>query len=673
MSPWPGTRRHSPRLLAACSALALVAGVACKSGPDPGRVIVLGVDGLDPGTIELLAAEGQLPNLARLRDHGAFGRLESRQPLLSPVVWTTIATGQPLERHGIGHFTAIDPRTGERSPVTSDLRRVKALWGIASDRGVSVSVIGWWATWPPEAVRGALVSDRISYHFLLDREATRGPAESLTYPPELATRIRPLLRRAEDVSPAELARFFGESSDPLARPFGFGDDIAHFRWALAAADTNTRIALRLWREDRPRLLMVYVEALDTASHLFGHLFRGRGLSGELADQQRHFGRTVEEAYRYVDELVGEFVAAADPSTTLLVVSDHGFTLGELPEDPSVTRDLRRVSEKYHRMDGTILAHGRGVRSGRVVGATILDVAPSVLALLGLPTARDMPGRLLAEVFDLPRPPEVATYEGGARPGTPALRDRAVDAEILERLGALGYLGGSATASPAVAPSAATHRSIRGERNLAEADFQAGRYDSAVAAYRRLVEESPADASLRSDLAGALGALGRYGEAREQLTRALALDPLNVEALYNRGVIHEKQGHRAEAVDEYRRAAAYRPDYEPARRALLRLTGSPDPRPPRSPKEARAVVLAAQARELARRGDYPGAMTQLDEAERLAPRSVVVFQNRANVAYLMGDYPGAVHALRRALALEPDNELFRRNLEQLERKPATSIR
>jgi Flp pilus assembly protein TadD len=60
------------------------------------------------------------------------------------------------------------------------------------------------------------------------------------------------------------------------------------------------------------------------------------------------------------------------------------------------------------------------------------------------------------------------------------------------------------------------------------------------------------------------------------------------------------------------------------------------------------------------------MAQLDEAERLAPRSVVVLQNRANVAYLMRDYPGAVRALRRALTLEPDNELFRRNLAQLER-------
>jgi len=635
-------------------------------------VIVLGVDGLDPDTVELLAAEGKLPNLSSLRSRGAFGRLESRQPLLSPVVWTTIATGQPLERHGIGHFTVVDPLTGERNPVTSDLRRVKALWGIASDREVPVAVVGWWATWPPEAVRGSIVSDHTSYHFLLDKRATRQQAEALTYPPGLTARIQPLVRRPEDVGPAELARFLDAPPDQLARPLGFDDEVAHFRWAIAAADTNARIGLRLWQEDRPRLLMVYVEAIDTASHLFGHVFRVGGLSGELADQQRRFGQTVEETYRHVDGLVGEFAAAAGPDTTLLVVSDHGFALGELPDDPSTTRDLRRVSEKYHRMNGTILAHGRGVQAGRVARATILDVAPSVLALLGLPTARDMPGRFLSQVFKVARPVEVASYETGAPSTTTAPRDRAVDAEIMERLGALGYLGGSAAVSPS-APPVPQRRSLQGERNLAEIDFQAGRYEAALTAYRRLVAENPADASLRSDLGGTLGALGRYAEALDQVGQALRLDPLNVEALYNRGVILEKAGRRAEAVADYRRAAAYRPDYEPAHRALVRLTGSSDPRPPRSPEQVRALAHAAQAAELARRGDYRRAMSELDQAEKLAPRNVVVFQHRANVAYLMGDYSAAKRALEQAIVLEPDNQLFRKNLEQLERKATSSQR
>ena len=67
--------------------------------------------------------------------------------------------------------------------MTSDLRRVKALWNIASDRGLDVAVVGWWATWPPETVRGSIVSDRTSYHFLLDpgRRADAGRRRSPTH------------------------------------------------------------------------------------------------------------------------------------------------------------------------------------------------------------------------------------------------------------------------------------------------------------------------------------------------------------------------------------------------------------------------------------------------------------------------------------------------------------
>ena len=261
---------------------------------------------------------------------------------------------------------------------------------------------------------------------------------------------------------------------------------------------------------------------------------------------------------------------------------------------------------------------------------------------------------------------VASYEDGSVRRAPATRDREVDAEVLERLGALGYVDAGAGPALGAAPFG-VRRSIPGERNLAEADFRAGRYEAALAVYGRLVEERPADASLRTDLAGALGALGRYREASDQLRQALAIDPLNVEALYNRGVIHEKGGRRDDAVADYRRAVRYRPDYEPACRALVRLTGTSDPRPPRSAEEARARGLAEQARDVARRGDYPGATRLLDQAEALAPRSVVVLQYRANVAYLENDLETAQRALRRALELEPDNALFQSNLARLKQE------
>src|SRR5207249_1922646 len=107
----------------------------CSKPTGPGRVLVLGFDGMDPQAVDLLMSEGKLPSFARLRQEGAYGRLISQKPLLSPVIWTTVATGQTPDRHGIGHFVAVNEKTGQQLPVTSRMRRVKALWDILSEPG----------------------------------------------------------------------------------------------------------------------------------------------------------------------------------------------------------------------------------------------------------------------------------------------------------------------------------------------------------------------------------------------------------------------------------------------------------------------------------------------------------------------------------------------------------
>src|SRR5689334_21287380 len=180
------------RSLRALLLLLLLAG--CARDRSPGRVLVLALDGVDPDVVDLLVSEGKLPNFARLRQEGASGRLISEKPLLSPIVWTTIATGKPPVRHGIGDFVAQDAQTGERRPVTSRMRRVSALWNLFSDAGRDVAVVGWWATWPPERVRGAVVSDHAAYHFLFP-EGFTGEETGATWPPELAQEIAPLLQK----------------------------------------------------------------------------------------------------------------------------------------------------------------------------------------------------------------------------------------------------------------------------------------------------------------------------------------------------------------------------------------------------------------------------------------------------------------------------------------------
>jgi tetratricopeptide (TPR) repeat protein len=658
------------RAVAGCALLALLS-FAC--GAKSPRVLLLGFDGLDPEAVDLLLSEGKLPNFARMRREGAYGRLKSFEPMLSPILWTTIATGRTPDAHGIGHFTALDPATGESLPVTSDLRKVRALWEILSEREKTTAVVGWWATWPPEPIRGFMVSDHLAYHFLFaDGLENRDPTVK-TSPPELERRLEPLVVRPVAIGRAELAPFAdltGVSDEELARPLDVADDLAHLRWVVATAETYRRIGLELWRKERPDVALVYFEGTDSTAHLFGHLFRGSGLSGEIAAQQARYGRAVEAMYERADAILGEFLAAADAGTTVIALSDHGFRLGELPDDPSRLRDMaRRVSERFHRDEGVLYAWGRGVKAGaRFDGATLLDVAPTVLALQGVAASREMPGRALVEGFvRLAEPERIATFESSPRNRAGAPRDAAADKALLEHLSSLGYLGGRPGESPAAnAATASAISSPQAERNLAAIAFQSGRYEEAERRYRALVAADASDAGLLSSLAGVLGALGRYEEAMEVLDRSLVVDPINPEGYHNKGALLERLGRPGEAVEQYRTAVRYRPDFEPSRQALVRLTGSAESRAAADPDEARAIALCEAAAAAAKRGDYAGAFAKIEEAKRLAPRAVVVHQYESNVAYLAGDRARAIAALERALEIEPGNALFRHNLEQLKR-------
>jgi tetratricopeptide (TPR) repeat protein len=346
--------------------------------------------------------------------------------------------------------------------------------------------------------------------------------------------------------------------------------------------------------------------------------------------------------------------AAGKDTTVIVLSDHGFQLGVLQDDPSKLRDMRRVSEAFHRKKGILYLWGKNVRPrARLDAPTILDVAPTILALNGVPPAKDMKGRVLTEGLTVEPSARVVSYETGggalASAGTAAATDSRVDPEVMKRLASLGYLN---TSSPT------------GDRNIAAVLFEQGKFAESAAAYAKLVKEKPDDAGLRASLAGALGALGRYDAAKKEIDESIKLDPLNPEAYHNRGVIHERSGDRAAAVADYRKALEVSPKYEASRTALARLgEGAPAPAP-RTPEETRALAMTEQAAELAKRGDYAGATKTLDEASRLAPRLPLVWQYRANVRYLAGDKAGAIAALEKGLQLDPSNVLFRENLRRL---------
>ena len=99
------------------------------------RVLLIGWDAADWKMIDRLVAEGKMPNLARLIERGVVGNLATLYPSLSPMLWTSIATGKRPFKHGIWGFSEPDPGTGAIRPVTNLSRKTRAIWNILQTRG----------------------------------------------------------------------------------------------------------------------------------------------------------------------------------------------------------------------------------------------------------------------------------------------------------------------------------------------------------------------------------------------------------------------------------------------------------------------------------------------------------------------------------------------------------
>ena len=126
-----------------------------------------------------------------------------------------------------------------------------------------------------------------------------------------------------------------------------------------------------------------------------------------------------------------------------MVSDHGFgpSTGRYPVKSSVPFDGE------HRLEGTIIVAGSGVVEGNTIyGATIYDVAPTVLELLGLkPPARFEGNSLVAQILEAPAAPlrdvvEEEEDENGEPIGSDDIAESEnIREQELERLRSLGYV------------------------------------------------------------------------------------------------------------------------------------------------------------------------------------------------------------------------------------------
>ncbi len=263
-----------------------------------GRVVVVGFDGLSPVMVDKWVKEGKLPNMARIREEGAYGGCMTVLPPSSASAWTSAVTGVNPGRHGIyGFLKELDK--GKKRPAvfnTSRDRGFSAVWDVMSEYGRRACIINIPLSSPADSLNGVMIAgfphtseDQIAHYWPPELEKYLG---SYKYDAFRVTCARgqeeKFLRSMEDISGRRLdvgLTLFDEGDwDLFWIVFTFTDRTQHYMW-------------KYMDEEHP----LYDPAMSEA-----------------------YGDRVEWAYKRADVFLGEFMKRLEGDDLLMVMSDHGF-------------------------------------------------------------------------------------------------------------------------------------------------------------------------------------------------------------------------------------------------------------------------------------------------------------------------------------------------------------
>jgi hypothetical protein len=397
--------------------------------PSGQQLVVVAVDGVDEATLDRLRRAGRLPLFDRLLGQ-SVGTLASDADRDPARVWTTIATAQPPERHGVRSLEArqvaglggrLQPGSSGWSAITAatdllrltrptiasgDARLIPAFWEVAARAGLRTAVIHWWATWPAPDDLGIVISDRAILRLELG-----GPQDGEIAPASLyqalqagwtSRRGRAASRAAAAVSPdtpGDLAATVRRSAEIDATLIDLAGDPV-----LGTLD----------------LLALYLPGLDIVQHA---LFENQGpgtLSPSVAADRL---AALERYYIFLDETLAGLLGTAPVEQRLVVL----VTQPGRVERPGA---------------GLVGLSGQTAGTARIT-APLTSIAPTVLQALGVPIARDLASPPAIELFtptfvDAHAIRDVATY-GARRSSVRTGSGAPLDREMIERMRSLGYV------------------------------------------------------------------------------------------------------------------------------------------------------------------------------------------------------------------------------------------
>lgn len=266
----------------------------------PPKILVIGIDGATFSLISPWADSGELPNLKRLMDNGAWGNLGSTIPPITAPAWTSFMTGKNPGKHGLYHFISPKPDTYDFHYTNASSRRSRTIWRILSDHGARVGVFNVPMTYPPETVNGYMISG-------LDTPSANSP---FIYPDSLRQELLKEFGSARlDITHLEFMR-----TDSKKRII--------LKEMAELEDHRAEVAEYLIKKHPVDIFMLVFCSVDQIQHYFwkymdeGHYMYQPG-SPEL------FSNAILSAYKKIDSKIGLLLNMMAKDSTVIIMSDHG--------------------------------------------------------------------------------------------------------------------------------------------------------------------------------------------------------------------------------------------------------------------------------------------------------------------------------------------------------------
>jgi predicted AlkP superfamily phosphohydrolase/phosphomutase/tetratricopeptide (TPR) repeat protein len=521
------------------------------------RLLLIGWDSADWKIIHPLLDEGKLPGVKQLVESGISGNLTTLEPQLSPMLWTSIATGKMAYHHGVHGFTEVDPVNGGIVPVSAATRKCATVWEMLGDKGLRSHVVGWFATQGERDLNGSMVSNMFAHLKGVTQEQSPAewppPMPGTYWPEDLGQEMNGLR-----VSPLEITGDILHSFVPNAHQVDQDTDRRLHQLAekLAEAYSVQSAATYLMETDPDwDFMAIYFRAVDEISHQFMPYHPPRMEGIPEADFEM-YKEVVNGTYRAHDMMLQRLIHLAGPDTAIVLVSDHGFHSDHLR--PKFTPRVPAGITVWHRAQGVIMAKGPSFKQDELLyGARLLDITPTILHYFGLPVGEDMEGRVLSEIFADGNPVRtIPTWENpaGRKQGRGSLSAEESKA-LLEQFVALGYI--DEVSNDATAAAAETNR--ENWWSLARACLYGGKFEMALP----LLEDCHASRPERADFSQLLAKtqlqLGLLEEAEETLKTCLDSLGQNESAYLLMGSVETARGNHSKALEHLEIVRRHSPD------------------------------------------------------------------------------------------------------------------